>query len=67
MKLNREESFIYVLKQIRKLINMAIGEEKESHPLEPGKGTYGNRQNPENINDNGQAASSQSNNCEVCD
>ena len=39
MKLNKEESLIYVLKQIRKLINMAIGEEKQSHPLEPRKDT----------------------------
>ena len=67
MKLNKEESLIYVLKQIRKLINMAIGEEKDSHPLEPRKDTYVKRQDPENIIDDGQATSPQSNNCEVCD
>ena len=49
MKLNKEESLIYVLKQIRKLINMAIGDEvTESHALEPRKDSYGAKQNKRN-------------------
>ena len=68
MKLNKEESLIYVLKQIRKLINIAIGDDvEESHALEPRKGSYGAKQNKRDNYDNREVTPPQGNNCEVCD
>ncbi len=64
--MNREQSLLYALKQIHKIINAVLKENNNYDPLEP---NYGRKDNgrTEQRSDPGQAPEYKSYNCEVCD
>lgn len=63
--MNKEQSLLYALKQIQKIINTVLNEDTYD-ALEPNYGRKGNG-TTEQGSDPGQAPEYQSNNCEVCD
>ena len=70
--MTREQSYIYLLKQIRKMIDMALGEPEENiqyDSLEPNYGRQDNEQKKENKSGTtgGQSPLNQSHTCKVCD
>ena len=64
--MNKEQSLLYALKQIQKIINMVLDKDTSYDALEPNYGRKYNGRTKQG-SDPGQAPEYQSNNCEVCD
>jgi|10_taG_2_1085330.scaffolds.fasta_scaffold64672_4 hypothetical protein len=67
--MTREQSYIYLLKQIRKMINLALEDigEPPYDPLEPNYGKVEDHETSQNRDSSGQSTVNKSNNCKVCD